>query len=85
MTAAQPRVGRGVPAGGQFTEERAAHLTRCGIPPHRIGDFKDSADPWVDGAPFRARYEAEEERQAATWAAMRGPAKKWPYMSPSTH
>lgn len=66
------------------TEERAAHLTRCGIPPHRIGEFKDSADPWADGAPFRARYEAEEERQAATWAAMRGPAKKWPYTSPPT-
>lgn len=62
-----------------MTPQRAVSLSRAGIPATRLAEFKDSTDPWADGAPFRAHYEAEEQRQADAWATMRGPARKWPH------
>lgn len=64
-------------AGG--TPQRLAQLTRAGIPIEKAAAFKDSSDPWKDGAPFRKTAMAEEERMHKTWGHLATEPQPWPW------
>jgi hypothetical protein len=62
----------------KITPERIGVLSRAGIPVSRMKDFAKSATEWADGAPFRARVLAQEER-LATFSYRPKPVAPWEF------
>ncbi|GAB3283604.1 hypothetical protein GCM10027449_26790 [Sinomonas notoginsengisoli] len=61
------------------TPERVGELTRAGIPVDRIAAHKDSADPWADGAPYRAGYKERQALRASQGWITQDEVRPWAY------